>query len=90
MVNEALGNICGGHGGHLDQRPRFDSARLRLRAVRNWSKWKDVKAEKLAEAYMQPLPPQSGETEGSYQAYVPQDVGGSEEGEGARRAGPAF
>lgn len=91
MVNEALDNICGTNGGHLEQRPRFDSARLRLRAVRNWSKWKDAKPEALVEAYMQPLPPQSGETEGSYQAYVPQDVGGSDEDTGGqRRAGPAF
>jgi len=90
MVNEALDNICGPHGGHLQTRPQFGSAKLRLRAVRNWPKWKDAKADELRNAYMQPLPPQSGETEGSYQSYIPADAGADDIDAKEASGGPAF
>lgn len=88
MLNEALDNICGANGGHIEQRAKFGSSRVRMRAIRNWEKWSNAKASELAEAYMQPLPPQSGETEGSYQIYVPQELG--DDGPKGTGTGPAF
>lgn len=72
MVTEALNNICGTES-VLKTRPRFGSSRLRVRAIRNLDKWKEASSDELRNEYMMPLPPQSGETEGSYMEYSPDE-----------------
>lgn len=67
MVMEALDNIA--PDSDIETRPRFGQQRLRLRAIRNYDKWKKASGPELAKAYRMPLPPQSGETEGNYMAY---------------------
>lgn len=72
VIQEALDNLA--PDGVLEQRPVIGGTRPRLRAIRNVAKWKAVEPAALGKAYMMPLPPQSGETEGNYQAYTGSDV----------------
>lgn len=82
MVYEALDNICGERG-HIDTRPQVGTQRLRLRAIRNQEKWEVAQAKQLAAHYRMPLPPQAGETQGTYanlSSEIPgrKDTGGPE------------
>lgn len=72
VISEALDNLC--PEGVLETRPRVGGTRLRLRAIRNFRKWHDAPGEELAKTYRMPLPPQQGETEGSYQLYSGSDI----------------
>lgn len=72
VLNEALENLC--PDGHIETRPRMGGTRPRLRSIRNFAKWKNASPEELAKAYRMPLPPQSGETEGSYQVFTGSDI----------------
>lgn len=74
MITEALENIA--PNGAIETRPRVGNARPRLRAIRNFDKWKEASAEELAKHYRMPLPPGQGETEGTYQVYGGSDLGG--------------
>lgn len=67
MIAEALDHIA--PKSLLDTRPWFGKQRLRLRAIRDFDKWEDASGAELSAAYRMPLPPQSGETEGSYTTY---------------------
>lgn len=89
MVTEALDNICGHGGGHIEARPRFGASRIRLRAIRNQTKWQSATGDQLRNAYLQPVPPQAGESEGSYQQYSGSDFG-SEDEPRESRSGPSF
>lgn len=72
ILAEALDNIA--PDGVLEQRPRMGGTRPRFRAIRNIAKWHSASGEELAKAYRMPLPPQAGETEGSYQVYTGSDI----------------
>lgn len=78
MIAEALDHIA--PKSVLETRPWFGSQRLRLRAIRNLDKWKDASGAELSAAYRLPLPPQSGETEGSYTTYGDGDERGGSNG----------
>lgn len=67
IITEALDNLC--PEGFLDQRPRIGGSRMRLRCIRNFTKWSTAPSAELAKAYRMPLPPQQGENEGAYQVY---------------------
>jgi len=69
MVYEALDNIAGEHGEVLI-RPVVGTQRLKLRAIRNQEKWASASGPELARAYRMPLPPQTGETLGTYVSLV--------------------
>ena len=86
MLSSALDNLC--PDGAIETRPRVGGVRLRLRAVRNEQKWKAATADKLKAAYRIPLPPQQGETEGSYSAYLGHDIDENEKG--GVDGGPGF
>ena len=72
MINEALDNIA--PEGHLAARPKFGSARPRLRAIRNIDQWLTAPATVLASYYRMPTPPMQGESEGSYQLFNGEDT----------------
>lgn len=72
VISEALDNIA--PDGLLEQRPRMGGTRPRFRAIRNVPKWHAASVEALAKAYRMPLPPQQGETEGSYQVFTGSDI----------------
>lgn len=81
MVQEAVENIVGDT--QIVQRPRIGGARLRLRSIRNHAKWAAADGAALRMAYRIPLPPQQGETEGTYSVYTGSDVGtGDDETDG--------
>lgn len=70
MLHEALENLgCK----RLETRPRMGRVRLAVWAVRDWIKWKDKSTQELTKAYRMPLPPQQGETEGTYSLYTGTD-----------------
>jgi hypothetical protein len=82
MVLEALDHIAG-KGTECRLRPRIKGDgkhehRIRLRAIRNMSKWVDADPVALLKEYKMPLPPQSGETVGGYISLV--GDGGQDEG----------
>ncbi len=58
----------------LETRPRMGGTRLALWSVRNHEKMLALNGQKLAQAYRVPLPPQQGETEGSYSVYTGSDI----------------
>ncbi len=58
----------------LETRPKLGGVRLSVWAVRDWEKWKDQAGPPLAKAYRIPLPPQQGETEGTYSVYQGADI----------------
>lgn len=72
FIQEALDSIA--PEGVLEQRPVIGGTRPRLRAIRNFEKWHAASTNDLAKAYMMPLPPQQGETEGAYQQYTGSDI----------------
>lgn len=72
MLAEALENIA--PEGQLDVRPRIGGVRLRLRAVRNFDRWREAAGSDLAKHYRMPVPPQQGETEGTYSVYSGADL----------------
>lgn len=72
MINEALDSIE--PNGCLEQRPRIGGTRLRFRAVRNADRWKSATTDEIRSHYRMPVPPQMGETEGSYQVYEGSDL----------------
>ena len=87
MITEALDHICSedDFGGVIESRPRIGGVRLKLRSIRNHEKWRGASPSELAKAYRVPLPPQMGETEGSYSVYMGSDVSNSED-----EGGPDF
>lgn len=78
MVNEAIDHICP-KGSLLEHRPWFGRTRLRLRAVRDYDKWKTKTGKELQAAYRMPTPPGQGESEGQYAMYGPDDSTETEE-----------
>jgi hypothetical protein len=74
MVHEALDHIAGKES-ECRVKPRIKGdgkheQRIRLRAIRNHSKWIDADAHLLLKEYKMPLPPQTGETEGGYSSLI--------------------
>lgn len=71
ILHEALENLgCR----KLETRPRMGSVRPIVWAARNQEKWFNADTKALAKAYRMPLPPQQGETEGSYSVYAGSDI----------------
>lgn len=83
VLSEALDNIV--PDGHLEQRPRMGGTRPRLRAIRHTKKWQAATAEQMAKDYRMPLPPQAGETEGSYSVFTGSDIAGPDEDGGSEQ-----
>jgi hypothetical protein len=72
MVEEAIDHICP-KGSLLEQRPWFGGTRLRLRAIRDYDKYRQLPAKALKDAYRMPTPPGQGESEGGYTIYRSDD-----------------
>lgn len=77
MISEALDNIA--PDGHIDTRPKFGTARPRLRAIRNIDKWQAAPGPAIVKEYRMPLPPMQGESEGSYQIFNGEDSSSNSE-----------
>lgn len=90
MIYDALDHIAG-RDSECRTRPRVKSdgkheTRIRLRCIRNHDKWIDADAASLLKEYKMPLPPQTGETEGSYAKLT----SGADEPSSSGTQGPGF
>lgn len=70
MLSEAMDHICDKRS-ECETRPRVlvegnRESRIRVRAIRNAGNWVNAPAEEILKEYHMPLPPQPGETQGTY------------------------
>lgn len=92
MLHEALDHICGKNSS-CTNRPRVKNdegreTRVSLRAIRNQDKWVDAAPRDLLKEYLMPLPPQQGETEGSYRSLCLDNRG--DPAQNKEQSGPSF